>query len=374
MASHPDVIIVGAGPAGATAALQLAAVHKVVVLDNRPLPGLRIGESLPPSAGRLLDEMGLYDSFKRAGHARCYANRFVWGRAAPEENDFLRDPAGHGWHIDRAGFELWLRHEAERQGARLVIPARIKEVAEIQGLRGDPARRGWQVRLEDGQELTGAFLIDAGGRSAPLARQVGAKVRHQDRLVCRWLRGEAKSTGIGAGLTYIEAVEEGWWYTAPLPGGRRVLAFHTDADLPAAHRPDLLADTGKAPGLAELLAGSGFKPEGGCQLTAASSGFLEPAVSRVGETPWLAAGDAALSFDPLSSQGLLNALFTGRAAARTAASHLAGSAEALSAYAGTLAGIHADYRHHLRRWYGAERRWPDSPFWQRRHASSPIPA
>ena len=40
--------------------------------------------------------------------------------------------------------------------------------------------------------------------------------------------------GRGSGLTVVEAVEDGWWYTAPLPDGRRVLAFFTDADLPAA--------------------------------------------------------------------------------------------------------------------------------------------
>jgi hypothetical protein len=55
-----------------------------------------------------------------------------------------------------------------------------------------------------------------------------------DRLVCGWAYGSAFLIGRGVGLTAVEAVEDGWWYTAPVPGGRRVLAFLTNADLPAA--------------------------------------------------------------------------------------------------------------------------------------------
>jgi flavin-dependent dehydrogenase len=141
-----------------------------------------------------------------------------------------------------------------------------------------------------------------------------------------------------------------------------VLAFHTDSDLPGVHRTDLMAEAAMPPGLALLLADAGFASDGNSAVTPANSAVLEPAVGA----SWLAAGDAALSFDPLSSQGLLNAIFTGRAAARAAANHLAGASDALSDYAAILAEIHADYRRQLSFWYGAEARWPDSLFWRRR--------
>jgi flavin-dependent dehydrogenase len=77
-----------------------------------------------------------------------------------------------------------------------------------------------------------------------------------------------------------------------------------------------------------------------------------------------------VAFDPLSSQGLLNALFPGLAAAEAADSHLRGDAGALRRYQDTIAVIVATYRQHLAQWYGMERRWPEAPFWKRRHAMS----
>jgi flavin-dependent dehydrogenase len=351
----PDVVIVGAGPAGALAAVVLSPTHRVTVVEARASPRSRIGESLPPAAGRLLDDLGLLESFKLGGHVPCFANRFVWGESDPAEHDFLRDPSGHGWHIDRAGFETWLRQEAVKKGAALMTPARVATIE----ADGD----GWRVTLADGRVLRCSFLIDAGGRAAPLARKLGARICRQDRLVCRWIRGRAGPAGTG--LSYVEAAKDGWWYTAPVPGGRRILAFHTDADLPAARRRGLIAAAEKSPGLAEMLAAARFVPEGRAVLTAAHSAVLEPFIGR----SWLAAGDAALSFDPLSSQGIMNALFTGRAAAQAAANHLAGSRGALGDYASLLAAIHADYRRQLRLWYGTESRWPGSQFWRRRQGA-----
>jgi flavin-dependent dehydrogenase len=84
---------------------------------------------------------------------------------------------------------------------------------------------------------------------------------------------------------------------------------------------------------------------------------------------WLAVGDAALSFDPLSSQGLLNGLFTGLAAAEAANRYLRGAAHALTEYLQVIRGIRDAYQRHLALWYAAETRWPEAPFWQRRHTS-----
>ena len=82
---------------------------------------------------------------------------------------------------------------------------------------------------------------------------------------------------------------------------------------------------------------------------------------------WLAVGDAAFCFDPLSAQGLLNALYTGLAAAESADSYLSGRPEAVAEYAASLKGIHKAYTQQLAYWYGQERRWPEAPFWRRRH-------
>src|SRR6266536_898112 len=358
-----DVLVVGAGSAGATAALNLAPTRQVAVVDLRSDPLARIGESLPPAARRLLSDMGLWESFQAEGHSPWYGNRARWGTTAPFETDFLRDPDGHGWHLDRARFEVWLRGIAVDRGAALLAPARLKSIHR-EGER-------WRALLETATgsvDLAAHLVIDAGGRAAPVAHCLGARRQVQDRLVCGYLYGTVTAPGRGAGFTYIEAAEDGWWYTAPVPGGRRVLAFHTDADLPearlAANPKSLLECAAAHRDLAAVLSESCFTPTGQFGFTAAHSAVLQP----VAGPRWFGAGDAALSFDPLSAQGLLNALFTGLAASEAADRYLSGGREALPEYLHTLQRVQEAYRRHLIHWYGAETRWSNSLFWQRRQS------
>ena len=359
-----DVLILGAGPAGAIAALNLAAHCRVLLLDRLPEPAQRIGESLPPAARRLLADMDLWQAFAAQGHAPCYGNRSIWNGEWAEQ-DFLRDPDGHGWHLDRARFESWLRAEALARGAALLAPATLLSVARLEG--------GWQVLVQTAAgpvQLQARLLIDAGGRASLLGKKLGARRTRQDKLVCVWLYGHDRGETPADGLSHIEAAEHGWWYSAALPGKRRVLAFHTDADLPPARRFResgwLAKAVGEAPGLAALLDRSGFSADGEAHIAAAHSSELQPAAGDA----WLAVGDAALGFDPLSSQGLFNALYTGLAGAEAGYRHLRGETAAIADYRRQLADIARAYRDHLRLYYREESRWADAPFWQRRQAAS----
>jgi flavin-dependent dehydrogenase len=381
-----DVLVVGAGPAGSTAALNLAPVRRVALVEARAETPRRIGESLLPAARRLLGDMGLLDSFQAQAHSPYYGNRSSWGSSQWSETDFLRDPDGHGWHLDRSRFEAWLRRMAVERGSALFVPARLEEIE-----RGGDS---WKVLLatETGAvSIAADIVIDATGRGAHVARRLGASRRTKDRLVCGWVCQEVSETtengrhgGHGAGFTHIQATPDGWWYTAPVPGNRRMLAFHTDSDLPtarlAAQPSALLANAPASGEFAEILSRMALKrmetsietnPETSAEtitesgVTPASSSVLQPYAGPA----WFAAGDAAMTFDPLSGQGLLNALFTGLAAAEAADRQLRGCDDALPGYLQTLAGIETAYRRHLSTWYQTEARWPSAPFWERRHCS-----
>jgi flavin-dependent dehydrogenase len=366
-----DTLIVGAGPAGSTAALNLAPSRSVLLIDSRRFDAneLIVGESLVPAARRLLGDMGLLKAFEAQGHETCYGNRSAWGNAYPLEADHLRDPDGPGWHLDRNRFNHWLRETAVGRGADLESEVVVRTVD------WEASKQYWQVSASDatGQSLQilARVLIDATGRHASIARRFGAKTESREhRMVCGWLNGfSAKETPATAGFTFIEAVEDGWWYTAPLPLNRRILAFYTDSDHPSARllrsEQAFLSHSLRSQHLSSVLKDCGFFP--GPELihmTVSSGGRLRPAAGH----RWFAAGDAAIHFDPISSQGLLNALFTGLAAAEASDRLLGGEDAGKTAkiYCKVLDGIDDAYAKHLDLCYGSEQRWPERPFWSRR--------
>jgi flavin-dependent dehydrogenase len=356
-----DVAIVGAGTAGSAAACALAPSLSVALVDRVAVPGWRIGETLPGAARRLLAGMGGWDRFAAAGHGPAPLKVSRWGSSSAVELDGMRDPDGAGWRLDRARFEADLRTDAALRGAAFVG-------AGVSGLLR--TRDGWQLSLDNGATIAARRLIDAGGRRSPLLRRFGQRRLVMDRLACAYQR--VPQPGRPDPTTYCEAVPEGWWYTAMLPDGDRLVAFHADADAPALRRVLGIGPVTAAlglPGIAEAIGSVDPALAAKPMLCAANS----VARSAAGDG-WLAAGDSAMALDPLSSQGLFNALATGLEAGEATRALLAGDSGATQAYAARMSRIWQAYLGHHAVYYGMETRWPDAPFWARRTAPGRAPA
>ena len=100
------------------------------------------------------------------------------------------------------------------------------------------------------------------------------------------------------------------------------------------------------------------------RVVAANSSRLD----RVSGRGWLAVGDAAMAFDPLSSQGLMHALASGMRAGEALNGCLAGEAAAMGEYDRKANEVFREYSRLRGVYYGREQRWPQSVFWRRRHA------
>lgn len=352
----PHTLIAGGGPAGAVAALVLARRGiSVTVLESRAAPERKVGECLPPSLSPLLHHLGLIDLLEQDGHLRSLGNRFVWGSSEPGERPFLTGTKGDGWHVDRQVFEARLAEHARAAGAEWRWGCRLTRCE----------RNGKRFRLEvengSGSEVLEAdFVADATGRRARVARRLGARRIRYDRLVgtAALLRSPTPDTDR---YTLVEAVPEGWWYSALLADGRLAVAFMTDGDLLDRSTWDQgLQRTRETRARVE---GHGYAIEEAPRVLPAETSRLDTILGD----GWLALGDAAAAYDPLSSHGISSAMGSGFYAGHAIADLLAGHPEAGLAYLDVLQNAYGGCLDLQKRHYASERRWPEAPFWKRRH-------
>lgn len=338
----PAVAVLGAGPAGAACAIALARadVGPVRLVETPRRRGNAVGETIPPGARPLLARLGLWSAFAVAGHARCPGSYSAWGSDVIGHNDFLLDPQGSGWHLDRARFDGFLRRAAKSAGVQVV------------------ARRP--------DSLSGAtFVVDATGAASAHAKAQGARQLSLDRLIFVYGFFETAGAASMSGMTLLEAAPDGWWYAAPLPQRRLAVAFVGDADhvrsTDLARPGPWLSAALATRHLARRLAGCRFIP-----------GSLTPRVAhsfrldRVAGPRWAAVGDAATCYDPLAGQGITKALHDGIDAAAAIGDALASGSELGDAYSRAVGARFEEYVANRNHFYALEERWPGSEFWRRR--------
>lgn len=368
-----EVVIAGGGPAGAAAAIALArAGRDVLLVAGSDEDGFKVGEGLPPNARALLRELGVLERVLADGHRASPGTCALWGDAAPHANDFLFQLHGHGLQLDRRRFDAMLRDAAVQSGAEVVPDALVRIVTTGDATRPHTiALRPVGAQMHPPAESIEAdWLIDATGRAASLARALGARRIACDGQIAFHQRLRSTRDDDHDGRTWVEAVEDGWWYSVLLPSRERLIAFLTDADL-CDHRRLLDGDglwraLADAPALHALCTTHGHAPASRTRGADASGCHLDSAAGP----RWLAVGDAAMAFDPLSSKGISNAIYTGLRAADALLRHERGEADAIDCYARHALDIHRVYREQLRAFHLMEVRWPEAAYWSRRQTDA----
>jgi len=411
-----DVIVVGGGPAGCATALALSKHSggscKFLVVDNADPSVFKIGESLPPESSPLLHYLhpSIPSLLASGSHTRCTGNASAWASHILEERHSIFNPFGHGLHLDRASFDELLRQvvldscRAAESTASGLIKGTFKNVEKN-------SLGKWSVQVEvDGipSTLFSKWLVDATGRKASVATKLGARTFTPDPLLSFYTLFLGPSPEDTPDTdqdhrTLIEAAPDGWFYSAPLPRpasapSTRLVAFHTYPTHSSARNVRrsegfLQAVQWSTEHISGLLNTHGYEPirqiSGFPRRTAAGSSRLVPSCDLAGEG-WVAVGDAALAFDPLSSQGMTTALemgcYVGMAFARLLKDQQEGleessaCARAQDAIEGMFKSVWEQYERNRQYYYGLVKRFEDEGFWrtargigkQERVQSSPL--
>lgn len=324
-----DVLVIGAGPAGAAAARLLAAWgHDVLVIDRPGSDAGRLAESIPPSANKVLRAVGAFDAVSEAGFLPWRGNTVWWADEPARVETFPGDSPGY--QVLRRDFDRGLRDLAVTSGAR------IEEARVVAVHRVDNAD-AWSVTAERAgrsDEYRSRIVIDTSGRAGVLARaelRVWDSERRTVALAGSWRRARRWPLEDDS-HTLVASYAGGWAWSVPVDRNTRqftVMVDPTRSDLArdSSSRDVYLAELAKVSPFVPVLAAANLVegPWGADASEYTSRHYAGPG--------FLLAGDAGSAINPLSSFGVKKALASGWLAAIAAHTALFDPAMAEEAFA-----------------------------------------
>ena len=318
-----DVLIIGGGPAGSTAAALLADRGKdVVLLEKEAHPRFHIGESLLPRNLAVLERLGMSDAVAAMGVLKPgaeFVSDITGDSVAFPFRDSLNPADTHAYQVPRSEFDAALFANARGRGARAMERMRVTEVA----FADDRARVTARDGAGESIAFAPRFVLDASGRETFMAGRLGTKRANKHNntaAVFAHFTGVEARAGATRGYISIHLAENGWFWLIPLPGAVMSVGF-VGNQAAFKQRRGTLAELLDETVQASPSVRARMRHAQRISDVHSAGNYSYRADTAWGEG-WMMIGDAFAFIDPVFSSGVLLAMTSGERGADVACAWL----------------------------------------------------
>lgn len=373
-----DVVVIGGGPGGSTAATMLSRQgFNVLLLERERFPREHVGESLLPASMPILAELGVLPAVQEAGFLPKWGATMLWGRDNTPWSWYFRETNQtypHSYQVWRPQFDQILLEHSRANGVDVREGHRVRRVIFDGGGAGD-GLRAVGVICQDAagrQRVVNARLVvDASGQGGLVGRQLGRRQGDSffhNLAVYGYFAGGQRLPAPDENNIFIESYPQGWLWNIPLHSGWASVGAVVDRTVGQAGirgsnaRAYLLEQVAQAPLMARMLAWA--RLVAGPRVLRDWSYVCRPMAGD----GYILVGDAACFVDPLFSSGVHLALMAGVLAAGYVTSALRDPDIASAAGLVYEELYLKEYRHfrELARLFYSSNRTAESYFWEAR--------